>query len=233
MIDLGKSSKPLRSFFIGLLAFGAIFLAAIQLPNIAKTLGTPFMLWPEFLGVTQRVRTDEIVTVTLGARAVESSAEIPQTGNYLLYTDNYELLNNAVQSGSISWMKLFSVASADRIPLTSVDRGLRPYDTPLARGRPILRFELPRSGSFNFEHPSQGEPVNIYLVPDYLTGREATLSILFLFQLALVIAIPLTIHYYATCDARQEREAQRASSRAKTDAFFENERKKRSAGLGK
>ena len=222
------TSKPLLSFFLGLVAFGIILLALMQLPTIAKTLGTPFMLWPEFLGVTQRVRSDEVVRATIAANTFESSAEIPQSGRFLLYTDNYHYLNNSVKNGSIAWIKLFSADSNARVPMLPVSRGLRPYDTPLAAGRPIMRIQASRSGFVNIEHPNLEEPVTIYIVPDYLSGNEGLLSILFAAQLALIIGIPLAIRHNSLRRAQQERLASSMGRQAKVDAFFENERKKRS-----
>jgi hypothetical protein len=109
----------------------------------------------------------------------------------MFYTDNYDLLviNDAiVTAGAKPWFRLESLQNnAQEFNITLIERGLTIYDTPLAKGRPVARFNITQPGEFTVTHPIR--PTNVYIVPDYITGNEGWINFLAIIQIVALILI--------------------------------------------
>ena len=202
-----------------------LLFAFINLGAVVKVVGTGLMLIPSAFGIVQRVGPQEVYRYDL--RTPPTNVGIGQPGRYAVYAYDYDLLTMADEmerAKAAPWITLKSQLTGEAVPVDFVSRGMRPYDTPLAKGRPVLSFVIDRPGVYVMLHPAK--PVTISIVRDYVTGKERTLTLAFLAQIA-VILIPLTFicsrRYLARRSARKTAQRQR---RAESDAFWREQAQK-------
>ena len=212
-------SPRLRDIFIALVVLIALIFALINLGAVVKFVGAGFMLIPSALGIVHRVGPQEVFTYDLSGSP--TLVGISQPGRYALYAYDWDLLTTAdqmEQTGAPPWITLKSQLTNEAVPVAFVSRGMRPYDTPLAKGRPVLSFVIERPGVYVMRHPAK--PSTISIVRDYVTGHERPLTFAFLVQIA-VIVLPLMFLYGRRYLARRNalRAAQR-QRRAESDAFW-------------
>jgi hypothetical protein len=177
------------------------------------------MVIPSALGIVQRVSSQEVLTYDLSKSPTDVG--IGRPGRYAVYAYDYDLLTTSDQldqSMGEPWITLKSQTTGEAVPVTFVSRGMRAYDTPLAKGRPVLSFVINRPGVYVMLHPAK--PATISIVRDYVTGKERTITLAFLAQTAVVV-IPLmflsTRRYLVRRSARKAAQRQR---RAESDAFW-------------
>jgi hypothetical protein len=122
-----------------------------------------------------------------------TSITFTKPGRYLLYTDDYDLLvvNDAIIAANIKpWINIQS-ESGKPVQVSLIERGMAIYDTPLARGRPVASFEIVYPGVYFMAHPRK--PVNIYILPDYLSGKEGKITFFICLEIVIVV---LAIWYF-------------------------------------
>jgi hypothetical protein len=177
-----------RSIILGIIAFLVILMFFCNLSDVAKWMGAAFLFIPDRLGIIEQVKASEIITLTLNSNT--STINFPHAGKYSIYTNDYDLLvisdDLALKKGP-SWIVIRSAGSGEVVPVTFVERGLRLYDTPFAKGRPVINFEIKYPGEYNLTHTSR--KVDIYFVPDYTTEREGEILIIYIIQLAVIAYI--------------------------------------------
>ena len=79
---------------------------------------------------------------------------------------------------------------------------VRPYDTPLAEGRPIFAFEVAAVGSYEILLRERYN-TSVAIMPDYTTGKEPVIVLSFVVQLVILLA-PFGIFYYRRHQRYQE-----------------------------
>jgi hypothetical protein len=197
----------------------------INLGVVIKILGAGLMVVPSALGIVHQVGPQEVFTYDL--RTNPTMVGIGQPGRYAVYAYDYDLLTTSDQidsSGAPPWITLESQATGEKVPVAFVKRGLRPYDTPLAKGRPALSFVITQPGIYIMRHPARLSVVSI--VRDYVTGKERLLTAVLLIEIALVsapVSVPLLRRYLAR---RQARRRSQQETRQRADAFWQREERR-------
>lgn len=188
MIYGNPPSPTFRSIFSGIAALILIILGFLFLGNVVKQVGMVFTFLPAKLGLIETVTRDELISMDMTESP--TTVNFSKPGKYLLYTDNYDLLtiNDAIiVAGAKPWLKVLKASDETEIDLTLVERGLAIYDTPLAKGRPAVSFEVTDPGEYVFIHPRR--PIKSYIVPDYITGNEGFINFLVIVQIVALILI--------------------------------------------
>lgn len=182
----GEAPPPtFRSILAGIAAAILLFLAFFNIPMLVKSVGAVLGFLPSTIGLIQTVQPEEVMTVDISISP--SLINITKSGDYLLYTNNYDLLviNDAVvEAESEPWLKIES-QDEQEIPVHLISRGLGWYDTIHAKGRPVATFHIDAPGTYLITHPTRYDTASI--VPDYTTGRESSIRLIYLAELAIVI----------------------------------------------
>lgn len=168
-------SPSYRSIILGVLLAVLLLAAVLRMADLVKLTGAALMFLPARLGLVDMVARDEVIQLDFSSSP--TTVEFVAPGPYLLYTNNYDLLviNDAVlESDAPPWLSA-TAASGDPVDLELVERGLIPFDTPLARGRPVARLLILGVGQYSIVHPRR--PTQVYVVPDYITDRIGFLTL--------------------------------------------------------
>lgn len=176
-----------RSIFAGFSLGILLLLAFFNLPVLFKYTGAVLTFIPAKLGLIQVVRSQDVMPVDITTSPTSIAFEKP--GDYVLYTDNYDLLviNDAVvEAGEKAWFKI-ETEDAESIDVTLVSRGMAIYDTPLAKGRPVALFKITNPGTYIWTHPSR--PTLAYIVPDYTSGKENWITFLIIAELVVLVIV--------------------------------------------
>jgi hypothetical protein len=204
----------------------ALIFALINLGAVVKAVGSAFMLIPSALGIVHRVGPGEVFTYDL--RTSPTSVGIGQPGRYAVYAYDYDLLTTSdllEESGAAPWITLKSQTTGESVPVTFVTRGMRAYDTPLAKGRPALTFVITEPGVYVMRHPAK--PARISIVRDYVTGKEHTLTLAFLAQIAVIILPLMFVYGRRYLIRRSAHKAVQRQRREASDAFWRNQAQKK------
>lgn len=200
-----------------------VLIALANSPQVFKTFGSLFLYIPHKLGLIKAIAPQDVYTVPLSSSPLP--LKIAKSGRYAMYTDNTDfLLHNQVATEP--WLAITSQTTSQQITISFVQRGIRLYDTPLVKGRPVLTFQIDTPGNYEIWGPVLSRPAIISIVPDYTTGQELTLTFVYLAQISLVI-VPIIIVYYWRYQARSAvRRAEQEQKRKQSDAFWEAETKR-------
>lgn len=197
------ASPKLRSIVIGI---GLVLIATVlmcSLGDVLKTVGSPFLLIPGALGLVRTVSQDDVNPIDMASSPTKMW--LPEAGTYAIYVDDIDLLSVTdalIDSKGNPWLKVKAVDTGETITTHFIERGLRVYDTPFAKGRPVIDFTIARAGTYELTHLRRN--VKASIVPDYTTGHEALLTLIYLVQIALIAG--LGVFFWRRRD-RQERAA--------------------------
>jgi hypothetical protein len=217
-----KAFQPPRLLSIGLgIALFLLFLIVMcSLTQGVKWAGSVLLFLPDRLGLVQTVRPAEVFAFEMTHSPAE--VKIARAGLYQVYTSDYDLLvisDQLAQSGSPPWMTVSNAGSGKAVQVSHVTRGLLPYDTPYAPGRPVIELTIPEAGEYLLVCPTR--QAEIAMVPDYMTGHEGVIYASFAVQL-LILALPLAILLYR----REQRTWQQShEERVRSIAQFEKIRR--------
>jgi hypothetical protein len=183
------STPRIFAIITGIIAFLILLVAFFSLGQVVKGFGSIFLFLPDKLGVIQTPVRAEIAEVDLAEPDTVLSFSKP--GLYTVYTVDYELLvlnDQLIEAKAEPWLGITSQASGAPVKVDYVERGMRLYDTPLIKGRPIHTLYIETPGTYQITHINKD--VSIYFLPDYVTGNEDlfTLSILAQFAVLAIIA---------------------------------------------
>jgi hypothetical protein len=219
MTDQNYHPPRIRNVIIGAMAFVALVVLLWNLGEVVKRVGEVFLYIPAQLGLIRRVAPQEIIRMDSPA-----VVETLQPGRYMVFGGGWGPALSTV-SGEIL-INIQSQTTAEDIKIVRVQRGLRPYDTPLAEGRPMLEFEIPSAGLYEIVftgHPDDLDKA-IEIVPDYTTGKDSVLWVAYSVQIALLIIILVIVSYprYQRRRARiQKIEAPQKKMQSKGQAFWD------------
>lgn len=215
----------LRNIVAAIVVSIALLVLLFNLSGAMKSVGNLFLYLPARLGIIQQVTSEEVRTIDLSLPP-PARLEITRPGRYAVFTSDYDLLMTNIVSEDTtgSWLKVTSNATGRPITVTPVGRGLAPFDTVLAPGRPIFAFEAAVPGSYDLTYHVR--PASIAVTPDYTTGKESLIVLVSFVQIAILLA-PLGIVYYRRYQRyRMQMGSLRASTaerRAQSDGFWEAE----------
>jgi hypothetical protein len=224
-------SPTFISIFLGIIACIAALFFIGNLGNAAKWAGNAFLFIPSKLGLIQNVRPNEVIPVDFSTNP--TSVYFPKAGAYDLYTDNLDLLTitNALNENERAWLVVTPADGQETPQVLFFKRGLYPYDTPFAKGRPIYYLYIDQPGYYTVTHPTRQDTV--FFVPDYNTFNEGKLIAIFAVEICLILIPTGTIVYRRwerrTAPARQRRKQRQDE----VEDFWQKQRAKRSAANSK
>jgi hypothetical protein len=219
MSGSASRSPRLRDIFLGITAVVAAIIALINLGAVVKFVGAGLMVLPSALGIVERVGPREVFVYDLSTSP--TSVGIGQPGRYAVYAYDYDLLTMSDEmqvAKAAPWITLKSEVTGEKVPVAFVSRGLRLYDTYLAKGRPVLSFVITRPGAYVMLHPAK--PSRISIVRDYVTGKERTLTAAMSVQIAAIVLPLLFIFGRRHLARRSARKAAQRRKREENDAFW-------------
>lgn len=213
----GLPEQPtFRSIFLGIALFIIALLAFFRIADVVKYTGTVLMYVPSRLGLIDMVTPKDVIPLPLEENP--SLITIPAAGQYVMYLNNYDMLvvhDAVVASDTKPWMKLHSENLDTQVKLTLIGRGLTWYDTPFARGRPVVTFKIDQPGIYQFTHPVRQD--FMYLVPDTMTGKESRITFWVLAEIALIGGVIFYIFRRRTASAREQHLRILAGNRARVE----------------
>jgi len=214
-----------RSIFFGITLAIIALLAFFRIGDVVKYTGTALMYVPAKLGLIDMVMPKDVIPLPLEKNP--SLITIPSPGQYAMYLNNYDMLvvHDAIfASDAEPWMELQSEDLDTPVELTLIGRGLTWYDTPFARGRPVVTFKIDEPGAYQFTHPARQDIM--YLVPDTMTGKESLITFWVLAEIALIGGVTFYIIRKRTAARREQRIKTRAENRARVEAIRKRIEKK-------
>lgn len=224
MADQSYQPPQFRNIVIGSIVFIALVGLFCNLAGVIKRMGDVFIYIPAQLSLVQRVTSEKIIRIDS-----PTLVETMQPGKYMIYGSSFgpALANERDEI----LLNIRSQKSGEQIKIIRVQRGIRPYDTPFAEGRPVLEFVIPAADQYEitFEgHPNDLE-YGITLVPDYTTGKELTIWVAYIFQIVILLFLLGMALYprYRQYRARIQRiEAPQKKMQSKGQAFWDAEAQK-------
>jgi hypothetical protein len=175
----------------------------------------------------QRVAPKEIKIIDLGTTS-PVLLEITNPGNYAVFTGHESIsvgLARFLENNNEISLEIKSQTTGEQIKIVPVERGIRPYDTPLAEGRPRFGFEItvPDKYEITFKDPHYYGGDAFAIVPDYATGKESVISFAYIIQIAILLTL-LGIVYYLRYQRDRARiksiEANQKQMQIKGQAFW-------------
>lgn len=207
----------LRDILIGVvLAVLVVIWIFAYLPDTIKIAGDVLLLIPEQLGLVQRVHAGEVHVISL--TNPQATIRIPKPGRYAVYTGDLDLLER-IGLVAKPLLEVASQPAGQTVDLSFVRRGLRPYDTPRAKGRPVYRFAIQEPGFYQVTYLGRGIAAVVSIAPDYTSGKESTITLAYVLQAGLLVLLPGAV-YYRRRKARKSLEKQlQQQKRAAMDKF--------------
>lgn len=225
----GYRRAGVLQILVGIVIFVLLLGAICTLSALVKRAGNALLYVPGWIGLIHRVTPAEVRELDLTSSPV--MAQFDRAGAYQIYTSDYDLLNISMQmeggSTTKSWLKVIPTGSDSSLPVAFVSRGLMPFDSPYAGGRPVLRFELPKPGRYELVFPTR--KASIYFVPDEVTGREWVYWLIFATEAFVVLFLPGRFLVLRVAEDRSAFDEHRRTQRARADAFWEREERRRQA----
>jgi hypothetical protein len=136
----------------------------------------------------------------------QATIRIPKPGRYAVYTGDLDLLER-IGLVAKPLLTVVSQPAGLAVELSFVRRGLRPYDTPRAKGRPVYRFAIEQPGFYQVTYLGRSIAAVVSIAPDYSTGRESTITLAYVLQAVLLALLPGAV-YYRRRKARRSLEKQ-------------------------
>jgi len=215
-------TPKIRDIALGIIAF-LILLGLIRTISVwVKAVGMPFLYIPSRLGLVQMVSPGDVQIYPLTTNPKQF--DFARAGRYAVFTNDLDLLmitDLMIASDSPPWLTVTSQASGVAMPVAFVKRGLLPYDTPYAQGRPILTIEISRPGTYLLTHPGKGTLISF--VPDYTTGKEGVIVAAYVIQLAVILGVLGAILYPRYQRRRTAQKTAQLQKRKESDRFWRNE----------
>jgi hypothetical protein len=186
---------------------------------------------PEKLRLIDRVSPNEIHSITLYTGRIIVQRFVP--GRYLVFTNNIKLFHikaltdMRAEESLPTWLTIRLADNSMReVRITWVNRGLRLYDTPHAKGRPVLRFDVSKAGVYEILFKIAGMAAAISIVPDRASGNESFITLLFLIEIAIVLAPLCTYAAYRLKRTMATQRRLHKEQRHQADEFMARYRKK-------
>lgn len=211
--------------FLGLFLSAALLVVFLALPMVVKSVGFGLLWLPARLGIVQQVHPQDVITFVMADEPLV--VQFPRGGYYVFYVRDPDLLETTdalMELNNPPWLTVLA-ADGSRIPVEFIKRGMLPFDSPFAAGRPVYRFLIPRSGDYTLKMPRK--LVETDIVPDVVGGREGVLWLVLLMELGLLgglAAIPIVRARHRQTERVQE--VKRLKT-VKGDEFWASAREKK------
>ena len=204
-------SPKVYAIIFGVIAFIGLLMIVCFLSEAVKFVGAPFLFLPEKMGLIEVVSREEVLKIEMSSGS--TVLNFTRSGKFVVYTKDYDLL---IISDSLrdvnanienienihSWLNVQSVDRDETIPVRNINRGLMPFDSPLAQGRPVLNFEINTPGRYELKYSTR--QALIYVLPDYTTGKEGIIYLIYVVEFLLLL-IPVWMFYSGFSQRRKEK----------------------------
>lgn len=208
-----------RDILITIIILLALIPFAIFSPDAVKIISLPFGFIPSKLGIQEQVGDNDKHLIELANPA--TPVQLNKAGLYALYSNDIEVIHH-IRQYEASWLTLEEQATKLPTTLWVVERGVRPYDTLLARGRPLLRFQIVQPGSYVVLQ-SSGIIGTLTLVPDPNAQREKALNWAYAMQFFFIIAVVLIIYYRRYQWEQAQQQLLQAEKQKISEPFWQQE----------
>jgi len=214
------------SIGLGISLFVLAIIAFFYIPDIVKYTGMALMYIPAKLGIIEMITPVDVVSISIDQSP--SIVTISNPGRYAFYTNNLDLLeiNDAIAGTDAKpWLNMRAIETDKNIDLTMVERGLSFFDTPFARGRPVLLFTIAEPGTYRMQHPTR--PGNyIYIVPDVTTGKETYIIFVVFVEMVIFGGSVLYTFRKRIAASRQKRRDELEKNRARVERTWKKIKRK-------
>ncbi len=186
LTDETYHAPKIRPIVFGIILFILFLTVMCSLSDLVKFIGYPFLWVPEKLGLIQVIHPDDVTTIHM-ADGGTSTVNFTAPGWYQVYINDYDLLlasDDLANRGGKPWINA-RTPSGESAAIAFISRGLRPYDSPFAKGRPVLAIQVTELGDYQLRHPSKAADFSI--VPDYSTGNEFTIYFFYALEIGLLL----------------------------------------------
>ncbi len=218
-----RRPPTIRNLVLGGMAVVALFAFFSVSPEALKLVGALFLFIPEKLGIVQQATGEEAHIIALDSYTTQ--LDIAQPGRYAVYTADMHLLRAALNA-TRAWLLVSAQETGEQVPVSVVDRGLRPYDTPVVRGRPIFTFEIETPGAYEVSHPRRDASAIMSIVPDYTTGHETAVALSYLAQMAFIAGLVGVFYHRRGRTTRSRIKAWQREKRSQSEAFWRARKEK-------
>jgi hypothetical protein len=203
MTSSSYRDPAIRNVVLGILLFAVFLVTVCSLPQVVKTLGAGLLYLPSRLGLVEMVHRDQVQAIDM--RNSPPQVDLPQARRYAVYTDDYDLLvisDEIILAGAEPWLVVTSPGSHAKLRVTGVERGLMPFDSPYAAGRPVFTFEVIQPGVHDLTYPRRW--ATLYILPDTTSGKERLILLIYAVQVAILIAA-VAVPYWGAARSRRAR----------------------------
>ena len=183
----GYHPPRVSTILLGLLLSAALLVAFLSLPQVVKTVGYGLLWIPAKIGLVEQVHADEVIPLFMADEPHQVTFQ--QAGRYAYYTqdpDTLEATDALMTHNTPAWLNIIA-PDGSKVDVAYIQRGLLPFDTPLAAGRPIFSFIIAEPGVYTLKMPRK--LLEVYITPDVVTGREGALWLVLILELAFVSLI--------------------------------------------
>jgi len=226
-MTLGYPKQPsCLSIGLGISLFVLATLSFFRIPDIVKYMGMTLMFIPAKLGIIEMVMPGDVVPIPIDQSP--STVMITNPGHYAFYTSNLDLLsiNDAIAGTDTKpWLNMQAIETEKKVDLTMVERGLSFFDTPFARGRPVILFTIAEPGTYHMQHPTRPGDY-MYLVPDVTTGKETYLIFVVFVEIVIVVGAVGFAFRKRIATNRQKRKEELEKNRARVEQTWEKRKEK-------
>jgi hypothetical protein len=207
----------------GVILFIVLLGLACSISTTVKAIGYGLLYVPSKLGWVEVPGPESIRRLDLVSTPVLARFDKP--GTYEVFTSSYELLSISLQleaSSTTSWFHVVSVDTGKPSQIYNVTRGLMPFDSPFAEGRPVLRVSIDEPGMYRLSFPTP-PAARVYFVPDTTTGKEWLIWLIYLGEVGLIVGVPGWFYIRSWRSEAEDLAAMRSAWRVRADSFWEEE----------
>ncbi len=229
MTDQNYQPSKYSPIALGVILFILLLVVLCSLSDLIKFAGYPLLWLPEQLGFVEVVHPRDVTVIHM-SEGRDHTVQFPKTGWYQVYTNDYDLLlatDDLAVRGGKPWISARD-PSGSAAGIGYIQRGLRPYDSPFAKGRPVLTIYAGEPGQYSLRHPTK--PTDLTITPDYTTGNEFTIYFFYILQLAVLSAPFAYLIYRSRTRTVQRVKSVKQLKRIQGDDFWKREIHRKQAG---
>lgn len=207
-----------RAIILGIIAFIILISIFCGLAGVLKILGAPFMFLPQQFGFIPKVTRADVYSYEMRQSPVNETFD--RVGEYAVYTGDIDLLlitDQLLAAEGNPWINVVNTNNGEKIPVDFVRRGLIPFDSPLADGRPVYIFEIKEPGTYQLSFPRRY--ATVFILPNNIVGYESPILVFTIIQL-IILAYPISILIRKMIRKRQQKLAEIRGLKKSSDQEF-------------
>lgn len=228
MRNFSLSLKPpsytppkVRNIILGILICGLCLVFIGYLADFTKWCGYVMLYLPARLGMLSQVSPSQIQTTDFSTSPTEIYFSTP--GTYVVYTAHLDLLmisDRILEEGFQPWLRILQIYNGQEVKIETIDRGLMPYDTPFAKGRPIYFFKISQAGKYQMLHPTYPGAKVAFAQYEFHHNEVTSRSVLVI-EVLFLFVLSATIYYHHLVNSRSKRLSLQNQNRQRAEVLFE------------